>query len=217
MLNEIQRLRAEEDFQPDNRISFLWPKMHSLAHLIESIKGKGATANTATDGGEALHPQTRKHWQRSNRQPETAEDQVRGLDLPPANVLTYLQMLRMEYEKEVVLDIRHRIDVYEQWREFDDDVADEQYNVSPATFNHSHVHLGSRQRGLKLPSYETVLEEMLGFHNFGDSLAEFLRDYALVEVYGSDFEGDGFEGHQNCIYWCKVGFALLSTATPIDQ
>lgn len=72
----MQKLRTEEDFQDDNRISFSWPKMHSITHLIESIRGKGVTANTSTDSGEALHPQTRRHWQRSNHQAETAEDQV---------------------------------------------------------------------------------------------------------------------------------------------
>ena len=77
---DLQTLRTEEDFQGDNRISFLWPKMHSITHLIESIKGKGVTANTSTDGGEALHPQTRKYFNRSNHQ-ETAEDQVRHLNI----------------------------------------------------------------------------------------------------------------------------------------
>ena len=54
--------------------------MHSITHLIESIEGKGVTVNTSTDGGEALHPQMRKHWQRSNYQPDTAEDQVSRFD-----------------------------------------------------------------------------------------------------------------------------------------
>jgi hypothetical protein len=76
MLTKIQRLRDVEDLLDDNRVSFAWPKMHSITHLVESIKGKGATINTSTDSGEALHPQTRKHWQRSNHQPDTAEDQV---------------------------------------------------------------------------------------------------------------------------------------------
>ena len=44
-------------------------------HLIESIKGKGVTTNTSMDGGEALHPQTRKDFNCLNHQ-ETAEDQV---------------------------------------------------------------------------------------------------------------------------------------------
>ena len=72
----IQILRTTDDFLGDNRVTFLWPKMHSVTHLVESIRGKGVAANTSTDGGEALHPQTRKFWQRSNHQPDTAEDQV---------------------------------------------------------------------------------------------------------------------------------------------
>jgi hypothetical protein len=111
-------------------------------------------------------------------------------------------MLRMEYEKEVVLSIRHRIEMYEQEQYFESNATDEDYTEVP--FEGSHVHLGSRQRGLKLPSYEQELKEMIGFHDFSDSLAGFLRDYAQVEVHGSDFNGDGFEGHQLCIYWYKV-------------
>jgi hypothetical protein len=49
--------------------------MHLITYLIESIKGKGVTANTSTDGGEALHPQTRKDFTCTNHQ-ATAEDQV---------------------------------------------------------------------------------------------------------------------------------------------
>ena len=79
-LNKTQELCTEEDFSDNHRISFSWLKMHSIAHLIESIKGKGITVNMSTDGGKALHPQTRKHWQRSNHQPDTAEDQVSRFD-----------------------------------------------------------------------------------------------------------------------------------------
>ena len=132
-------------------------------------------------------------------------------------VLTSLQMLRMEYEKEVVLNIRHRVEMHEQQQEFDDNVTDKEYNIPEEIFNYSHVHLSSRQRGLKLLSYEISLEETLGFRKFGDSLAEFLRDYALVDVYGSDFDGDGFEGHQHYIYWCKVIYTLPDTGFRIDQ
>ncbi|KAF9642488.1 hypothetical protein BDM02DRAFT_3193134 [Thelephora ganbajun] len=49
-------------------------------HLIESIKGKGVAMNMSTDSGEALHPQTRKHWQRSNHQADTVEDQINQLE-----------------------------------------------------------------------------------------------------------------------------------------
>jgi hypothetical protein len=62
--------------------------MHSITHLIESIRGKGVMANTSTDSGEALHPQTRKFWQRSNHQFDKAEDQVCRLSLNYPAVMT---------------------------------------------------------------------------------------------------------------------------------
>ena len=103
-------------------------------------------------------------------------------------------MLRMQYEKEVVLSIRHRIEIWEQEQLFNTNAADADY-VETIT-ERPRICLGSRQRGLKVSSYEQVLDEEIGFHGFGDFLASFLRDYAHVEVYGSDFEGDGFEGHR---------------------
>ena len=112
-------------------------------------------------------------------------------------------MLRMAFEREVVFDIRHRLEMCNQQRLFDEN-ADEDDIPSEAEFGYSHVHLGSRRRSLKLPTYEKVLKEEPGLSDFGDVLSRFLRDYALIEVFGSDFEGDGFEGHQHCIYWCKV-------------
>ena len=120
-----------------------------------------------------------------------------------AQLTNILQMLRMQYEKEVVLNIRHRIEMYEQEQLFNNNATDEDY---VETFEHSNIQFGSRQRGLKLKSYEEDMEEELGFHEFGDSLARFFRDRNIVEVYGSDFEGDGFIGHQRYIYWYKVGF-----------
>ena len=118
-------------------------------------------------------------------------------------------MLRMTYERDVVLNIRHRIEMYEQEQLFKNSVPDDS---SPAVtgLQDSHVHLGSRQRGLGVATYAQVLEEELGIHDFGDSLAKFFRDYTRIEVYGSDFEGDGFEGHQYCINWCKVSFIPLN-------
>jgi hypothetical protein len=115
----------------------------------------------------------------------------------------------MAYEREVVLNIRHRLEMHEQEQLFNNNVPDNS-NDTVATFKESHIHLGSRQRGLRIPTYERVLEVELGMYGFGDSLARFLRDYTRLEVYGSEFEGDGFEGHQLCIYWFKV--LLFSSA-----
>ena len=112
-------------------------------------------------------------------------------------------MLQMAFEREVVFNIRHRLEMYDQQQLFNEN-ADEDDIPLEAEFEYSHVHLGSRRRSLKIPTYEKVLKEELGLSDFGDILAKFLRDYAQIEVFGLDFEGDGFEGHQHCIYWCKV-------------
>ena len=122
-------------------------------------------------------------------------------------------MLCMAFEREVILNIRHWLEMYEQQRLFEEN-ADEEDIPSVAEFSHSHVHLGSRQHSLKLPTYEGILKEELGLPDFGDSLTKFLREYAGVDVYGSDFEGDGFKGHQHCIYYCKV-FFLLCLYSPL--
>ena len=116
----------------------------------------------------------------------------------------------MAYEKEVVLNIRHRIKMCEQEQTFNQNIPDTS-NDTAAAFRGSHVHLGSRQRGIKVLSYGQVLEGGLGFHEFGDSLARFIRDYTLIGVYGSDFDGDGFEGHQYCIDWYTVSFVPLDS------
>ena len=113
----------------------------------------------------------------------------------------------MAFEKEIVLNVRHRIQMHEQEQIFNENVPGEPDDAA-ARFNNPHIHLGSRQRSLKVPSYEQVLEAELGFLGFGDSLARFFRDQVRIEVYGSDFEGDGFEGHQLCINWCKVSLIL---------
>jgi len=49
--------------------------MHSLTHLVESICRRGVISASSTDCGEALHPQGRKDWARTNHQ-ASAPDQV---------------------------------------------------------------------------------------------------------------------------------------------
>ena len=53
-------------------------------------------------------------------------------------------MLWMVYKKEVVLNIRHCIEMCEQQEMFDDNVADKEFTPLEAMFAYSHVHLGSR-------------------------------------------------------------------------
>ncbi|KAI0061984.1 hypothetical protein BV25DRAFT_1916289 [Artomyces pyxidatus] len=57
-------------------INFDWPKMHTMGHNPDIIRRKGTVDNYHTGLGEALHPQTKKDYQRTNHQPGTYEDQV---------------------------------------------------------------------------------------------------------------------------------------------
>jgi hypothetical protein len=103
----------------------------------------------------------------------------------------------------------------EQQQLFNEDA--EEFNVPlEAEFNYSHVHLGSCQCSLRVLTYKKVLEEALALSDFGDSLTNFLRDHAGVEVYSSDFEGDGFKGNQHCISWCKVVSTLFDIILQVD-
>ena len=75
LISTHQDIRESEAYKDDKKLSFRWPKMHSLAHLVDSIRSKGVTPNYSTDSGEALHPQNRKYWSRSNKQ-SSAPEQV---------------------------------------------------------------------------------------------------------------------------------------------
>jgi len=55
----------------------------------------------------------------------------------------------MVYEKEVILNIHHRIEMYEQEQLFNNNIPEDSNDMPAATFNSSHVHLGSCQHGLK--------------------------------------------------------------------
>lgn len=65
LLDELpQRLSAKVDF-----VSFKFPKMHSLSHLVDIIRRKGPTDGYHTGIGESLHPQTKKDYKRTNSHP----------------------------------------------------------------------------------------------------------------------------------------------------
>ena len=78
-----QAIQESEAFKDDKRLSFCWPKMHSLTHLVDSIKNRGVTPNYSTGQGEALHPQNKKYYNRTNHQASSSE-QVQYLFSPLA-------------------------------------------------------------------------------------------------------------------------------------
>jgi len=57
-------------------IEFSWYKHHSLDHAIDIIRKKGPTDNYEPGLGESLHPQVKVDYERSNRQPGSADIQV---------------------------------------------------------------------------------------------------------------------------------------------
>ncbi len=52
-----------------------------MKHLSHHIRSKGSINNSSTDLGEALHPQTKVDWRKTNHQPGSAEDQVSMFNL----------------------------------------------------------------------------------------------------------------------------------------
>ncbi|KAG9082381.1 hypothetical protein FRC07_014226 [Ceratobasidium sp. 392] len=73
----------------DESLSANYPKLHSLFHLVDIIRRKGTTDNYHTGLGEALHPQSKKDYRRTNHQ-ETYRE----------------QMLRIYQERELLIRIR---------------------------------------------------------------------------------------------------------------
>lgn len=57
-------------------VAFKYPKHHSLRHLVDIIRRKGAINNYSTDRGEAQHPQTKKDYTRTSKQPGVETEQV---------------------------------------------------------------------------------------------------------------------------------------------
>ncbi|KAG8747367.1 hypothetical protein FRC11_012406, partial [Ceratobasidium sp. 423] len=70
-----------------------YPKFHSLSHLVDIICQHGTTDNYHTGLGEALHPQSKKDYRRTNHQMNFE-----------------IQMLRMHQEREAIIRIQAQID-----------------------------------------------------------------------------------------------------------
>ncbi|KAG9086597.1 hypothetical protein FS749_003534 [Ceratobasidium sp. UAMH 11750] len=79
--------------QLDESIATNYPKFHSLSHLVDIIQRKSTTDNYHTGLGEALHPQSKKDYRRTNHQ-ETYKE----------------QMLRTYQERELMIRIRALMD-----------------------------------------------------------------------------------------------------------
>ncbi|KAF7796307.1 hypothetical protein EIP86_007484 [Pleurotus ostreatoroseus] len=124
-----------------------------MKHLVTHIRQKGTVDNYATDMGEALHPQTKLDYRRTNHQDTAGE-----------------QMLRMSRERDTVASIRSKIDAAE-----DNSAFNNTSKNAPAI--PVHVTLGSPQHALHVGSYAQHLSKDLGIKipDFSQRLLDFLR------------------------------------------
>ena len=152
--------------------------MHSLAHLVDSIKRRGVTSNCSTDRGEALHPQNKKHWARSNRQASASAQVGHLFSYPTFNLISlFIQMLHMGTESEIIRKIRYQVDYY-----------DEQHGVLPKRKDSNpqqHIQLCSPNTNrTTISAYSVTLQQEHGITDFLESLSLFFeRNNQETDVY----------------------------------
>ncbi|KAF9784788.1 hypothetical protein BJ322DRAFT_1109498 [Thelephora terrestris] len=159
---------SPELFDHHEELSFSWPKMHSITHLVSCIQAKGAVLNYSSDSGEALHPQSHKDWGRTNQQLSAAD-----------------QMLRMAFEREVIMDIRYRVNAYDEQCLFYKNVEPDINTVT----HRSHVQLGSLDNIIHLSSYATKLRKDIHLQDLQKLLTEFLHLNRALNVKNSEIPG----------------------------
>ena len=153
--------------------------MHFITHLVDCIREKGVTSNYSTDSGEGLHPQSHKDWCWSNQQ-ESAPDQVgQHLKYIIAVDMTF-QMLRMEFEREVIMNTCYHLDAYDEYCLFNDSLSSGLNANKP--FTHSHVRLGSLGKIMHFGSYAKKLSVDIGLHDLQALLTTFLRLNHVLDI-----------------------------------
>lgn len=147
--------------------------MHSLTHLVDSIKHRGVTPNYSTDQGEALHPQNKKYWSRSNHQPSSSE-QVNDLFGHLAFVSSLsIQMLSMATEAEVIQKIRYQVDNYDELQELSQ--SPKLSEMATSNF-HPQTQLCSPEANqTTLSAYNITLHQQHRITDFLESLSRFLE------------------------------------------
>lgn len=162
--------------------------MHSLAHLVGGIKRRGVTSNCSTDRGEALHPQNKKHWGRSNRQASASEQVGHLFSYPTLDFMfLFIQMLRMGTESEVIQKLRYQVDNYDEQQEL---LQGSEGLSEVDSYSQQHVKLCSPNTNrTTISAYSVTLQLEHGITDFLGSLSQF-------------FERNNLESD---IYSCKVG------------
>jgi len=148
--------------------------MHSLAHLVDGIKRRGPTLNYSTDRGEALHPQNKKYWGRSNRQ-ESSSKQVSyafcclGFDF----TLILIKMLHMATESEVIQKLRYQVDNYDEQQGL---LQGSEEFSKMASDSYQHILLCSPNTNqTTISAYNVSIHREHGITGFIESLSSFLK------------------------------------------
>lgn len=147
--------------------------MHSLSHLVDNIKHKGVTPNYSTDRGEALHPQNKKYWNRSNRQASAPEQVYHTFDCLASQLKPlYIQMLHMATEAEVIQKLRYQVDSYDEQQEFL--LGSNQLSKEVVLNSYQHIQLcAPEENATTISAYNITIHQEHGITNFLESLSSF--------------------------------------------
>ncbi|KAG9094666.1 hypothetical protein FS749_012061 [Ceratobasidium sp. UAMH 11750] len=140
-------------------ISANYPKFHSLSHLTDIIRRLSTTDNYHTGLGEAMHPQSKRDYRRTNRQMNFE-----------------IQMLRMYQEREAIMRIRARIDAAAKSNDEPED------NVATA-WNGPRVYFGSSDRNGRQLAAEFVQRQM-DRNASARNMARYLRIFLYQRIGG---------------------------------
>ncbi|KAG9125007.1 hypothetical protein FRC07_009351 [Ceratobasidium sp. 392] len=159
--NEIERFdrlhRKLADIFEELRPNY--PKYHSLSHLTYIIRQHSTTDNYHTGLGEALHPQSKKDYRRTNCQPDFE-----------------IQMLRMYQEREAIMRICARVDAAAKH----DEQGEEN---SESDWDGPRVHFGSRDRQGKQLATALVQKQVQRNPN-AQHMARILRTFLYQTIGG---------------------------------
>lgn len=82
-------------------------------------------------------------------------------------------MLRMAFEREVVVNVRSRLDAFDEYCAFNDGLSHNPCTNEPVT--RSHVRLGSLGKIIHFGSFAEILNTDIGLHDLQATLTTFLR------------------------------------------
>ncbi|KDN35213.1 hypothetical protein RSAG8_11788, partial [Rhizoctonia solani AG-8 WAC10335] len=162
-IHKFNRLHAKMVRTFDN-LNGNYPKFHSLSHLVDIIRSHSTTDNYHTGLGEALHPQSKKDYRRTNHQQDFE-----------------IQMLHMHQEREAVIRIRARVDAATAQND-----SDEGKHIDAASsWEGPNVQLGSRDRNGRQPAPVFIQNHIQNdASNLSQNMERHLRTFLYQQVGG---------------------------------